>query len=95
MGMGVPRLSGRQEEAGLGEEEMDHVSCPALAGFPPSGESGVHREGALQASLAALQLPAELGTGCWPRPPVPTLAARWNLLGVLSSTHASTPSPKT
>lgn len=37
MGMGGPRLSGRQEEAGLGEEEMDHVSCPALAGFPPSG----------------------------------------------------------
>lgn len=32
MGMeGGPRLSGRQEEAGLGEEKMDHVSCPALA----------------------------------------------------------------
>lgn len=37
MGVGGPRLSGRQEEAGLGEQEMDHVSCPALAGFLPSG----------------------------------------------------------
>lgn len=73
MGVGGPRLPGRQEEAGLGEQEMDHVSCLALAGFPPSGESGVHRD-------RALQLPAELGTECWPRPLVPTLAARWNLL---------------